>query len=56
VNGPGGAAAFFSDFFFVVRDRALMELGFTNTGAAPDRDFETGLAQSVYDRVGDKAA
>jgi hypothetical protein len=55
-NGPGGAAAFFSDFFFVVHDRALMELGFTNTGAALDRDFETGIAHKVYDRLGDKAA
>jgi hypothetical protein len=55
-NGPGGAAAFFSDFFFVVHGRALTELGFTNTGAALDRDFETDLAQKVYDRIGDKAA
>lgn len=54
-TGPGAAAVFFVDFIFVAHDRAAMELEFSSSGAPLDRGFETGLAQKVYDRVGDQA-
>jgi hypothetical protein len=54
-SGPGAADVFFSDFIFVQRDRAGIVLAFTNSGSPLDRSFENGLAQTVYDRIGDKA-
>ena len=53
--GPSSSGIFFSDFIFVARDRAAMELDFVQSGSALDRGFETSLAQKVYDRIGDKA-
>jgi hypothetical protein len=55
VTGGGASLVSYTDLVFVPRDRAGMNFSFTNVGVPFDRSVETGLAQMVYDRVGDKA-
>ena len=56
ISANGNSAPFYADVIFVLRDRAELNFFYSGLGTPPDRSFETGLVQKVYDRVGGKAS
>ena len=57
ITAAGRHAVAYLDFIFVARDRAGIELDFSNVNAPPlARATQISLARTVYDRVGTKAS